>query len=147
RGYAVVRVDTRGISGAPGPLSLFSEQEALDHYDAIEWSAAQEWCTGAVGLVAASYGATIQWTVARLRPPSLRAMIPWAGDVDSYRELAYPGGILHEGYREWWWSSIRPNVTPGEAAPDFVQQLREHPLDDEAFYGPEGTGPRTAALA
>ena len=147
RGYAVVRVDTRGTNGTPGPLGLFSQQEALDYYDAIEWVAAQEWCTGAVGLVAASYGATTQWTVARLRPPSLRAIIPWAGDVDSYRELAYPGGILHEGYREWWWRSITPNVTPGESPPDFVQQLREHPLDDDEFYGTEGTGPRTAALA
>ena len=91
RGYAVVRVDERGTGGTRGPLQPFSRQEAIDYYDVIEWVAAQDWCTGAVGLAAASYGATIQWNVARLRPPSLRAMIPWATDIDSYRELAYPG--------------------------------------------------------
>ena len=146
RGYAVVRVDERGTGGTRGPLQLFSRQEALDYYDVIEWVAAQDWCTGAVGLAAASYGATIQWNVARLRPPSLRAMIPWASDIDSYRELAYPGGILHEGYRNWWWGSVTPNITPGEVEPDFVQALREHPLYDESFYGPDGDGPITAAL-
>lgn len=146
RGYAVVRIDERGTGGTPGPFRLFSRQEALDYYDAIEWVASRNWCTGAVGLAAASYGATIQWNVARLRPPSLRAMIPWASDVDSYRELAYAGGILHEGYRSWWWRSVTPNVTPGETAGDFVQELREHPLDDRDFYGPDGDGPLTAAL-
>ncbi len=146
RGYAVVRIDDRGTGGIQGPLQLFSRQEALDFYDVIEWVAARDWCTGVVGLAAASYGATIQWNVARLRPPSLRAMIPWAGDIDSYRELAYPGGILHEGYRSWWWGSIAPNITPGEVEPDFVQALREHPLYDESFYGPDGDGPISAAL-
>jgi predicted acyl esterase len=146
RGYAVVRVDERGTGGTHGPLLPFSQQEALDYYDTIEWVAAQDWCTGAVGLAAASYGATIQWNVARLRPPSLRAMIPWAGDTDSYRELAYPGGILHEGYRTWWWGAVTSNVTPGEVAPDFVQALREHPFYDENFYGPDGNGPISAVL-
>ncbi len=92
RGYAVVRVDALGTGGTHGPLLPFSQQEAFDYYDAIEWVAAQDWCTGAVGLAAASYGATIQWNVARLRPPSLRAMIPWAGDTDSYRELRVSRG-------------------------------------------------------
>ena len=146
RGYAVVRVDERGTGGTRGPLQPFSRQEAIDYYDVIEWVAAQDWCTGAVGLAAASYGATIQWNVARLRPPSLRAMIPWATDIDSYRELAYPGGILHEGYRNWWWASVAPNITPGEVAPDFVQMLREHPLYDERFYGRDGDGPISAEL-
>ena len=73
-------------------------------------------------------------------------MIPWACDVDSYRELAYPGGIYHEGYRNWWWKSVEPNLTPGETAPDFLQALRDHPFDDPTFYGPDGDGPLTAAL-
>ena len=49
RGYAVVRVDERGTGGTRGPLQPFSRQEALDYYDVIEWVAAQDWCTGAVG--------------------------------------------------------------------------------------------------
>lgn len=147
RGYAVVRIDVRGIGGAPGPLQPFSRQEAIDYYDAIEWAAAQDWCNGAVGLAGASYAATTQWNVARLRPPSLRAMIPWAGDVDSYRDLAYPGGIFHEGYRTWWWDFVTANVTPGEQPTDFLQTLRDHPFDDPDFYGPDGDGPVSADLA
>ena len=54
RGYAVVRIDDRGTGSIRGPLQLFSRQEALDFYDVIEWVAAQDWCTGVVGLAAAS---------------------------------------------------------------------------------------------
>ncbi|MBO0731364.1 MAG: CocE/NonD family hydrolase, partial [Acidimicrobiaceae bacterium] len=64
RGYVLVRVDCRGVGLTPGELAPFSEQEALDYYDAIQWTASQPWCDGGVGLLGASYAATNQWTVA-----------------------------------------------------------------------------------
>jgi uncharacterized protein len=142
RGYAVVRVDARGCGATPGQLSVFSSQEARDYYEAIEWCAAQSWCDGNVGLVGASYHATNQWAVAALRPPSLRAIIPWAGDVDAYRELAYPGGIFQQGYREWWWNTLVLSASGPTEVYDTLQALRDHPFDGE-FYGPTTDGPVT----
>src|SRR4051794_16255567 len=93
RGYVCVRADARGVGHVPGVIEPFSQTEARDYYDVIEWAARQAWSDGAVGLYGASYHATIQWNVASLSPSSLRAMIPWSGDGDAYRELSYPGGI------------------------------------------------------
>ncbi len=144
RGYVVVRVDCRGVGQTPGELVPFSRQEAEDYYDTIEWVAKQTWCNGSVGLLGASYAATNQWTVAALRPPSLRAIIPWASDADAYRDLAYPGGILQEGYRRHWWTFVT-GLQCRRPQSDFVADLQAHPFDDD-FYAAGTAGPQTADL-
>lgn len=98
RGYAVVVVDTRGSGKSPGQSEPSSYQEALDFYDAIEWIARQPWCTGKVGTLGISYLAASQWKVAGLQPPSLKAIIPWEGRADQYRDQAYHGGIFALGF-------------------------------------------------
>ena len=66
----------------------------VDFYDAIEWAAAQPWCNGNVGLSGISYYAINQWFVANLNPPSLKAIIPWEGFADLYRDALFHGGLL-----------------------------------------------------
>ena len=68
--------------------------EAVDFYDAIEWAAAQPWCNGKVGLSGISYFAINQWFVANLQPPSLKAIIPWEGFADLYRDALFHGGMF-----------------------------------------------------
>ena len=94
RGYACVRVDTRGSGKSPGLSDPGSWQEALDFYDAIEWAAKQDWCSGNCGTAGISYHATSQWKVAGMNPPSLKAIMPWEGWADAYRDSAYHGGIF-----------------------------------------------------
>lgn len=101
--YAVVRVDTRGSGASPGHLEIFSEQEAHDFYDAIEWAGTQPWCTGKVGLCGISYYAITQWQVAALHPPHLAAICPWEGAVDHYRDMTRHGGILSNVFFELWY--------------------------------------------
>ena len=50
QGYAVVNIDLRGAGTSEGIAELFSDQEALDYYDVIEWIGSQNWCSGRVGL-------------------------------------------------------------------------------------------------
>ena len=137
RGYVCVRADGRGVGRTPGTLEPFSPQEALDYYDAIEWAARQDWSDGHVGLYGSSYTGTNQWNVANLAPPALKAMMPWAADGDAYRELAYPGGILAEGYRRNWWTMVTSS-SPASAHSNFYEFLEQHPFDDPAAYGPAG---------
>jgi predicted acyl esterase len=137
RGYVCVRVDSRGVGRTPGTLAPFSPQEAQDYYDAIEWAAQQGWSDGNVGLYGSSYTGTTQWNVAILQPPSLKAMMPWAADGDAYRELAYPGGILAEGYRRNWWTMVT-TASPASTHSGFYDFLEQHPFDDPAAYGPAG---------
>ena len=94
KGYAAVRVDARGTGKSPGQFEPFSFQESLDLADAIEWAAAQPWCSGAVGLCGISYFAINQWFAANHRPPALKAMIAWEGFADLYRDALFHGGIL-----------------------------------------------------
>ncbi len=105
RGYAAVRVDGRGSGKSPGQTDPFSPQEALDFYDAIEWAARQPWCSGKVGTLGISYYAMTQWLVASLKPPSLKAMIPWEGAADMYRDFAYHGGIFCFGFVANWYNN------------------------------------------
>ncbi|MCC7346203.1 MAG: CocE/NonD family hydrolase, partial [Variibacter sp.] len=102
RGYAAVRVDGRGSGRSPGQCDPWSLAEAVDFYDAIEWAAAQPWCNGKVGLSGISYYAINQWFVANLKPPSLKAIIPWEGFADIYRDALFHGGILNVFMTNWF---------------------------------------------
>jgi uncharacterized protein len=102
RGYASIRVDARGTGNSPGQYDAWSLAEAVDFYDAIEWASAQPWCNGNVGLLGISYFAINQWFVANLKPPSLKAIIPWEGFADLYRDALYHGGILSLFMTNWY---------------------------------------------
>ncbi len=87
RGFALCRLDVRGTGSSPGvALDEYTEAETLDGYDAVEWLAAQPWCTGAVGMWGISYGGFTSIQVAKLRPPHLRAILPMYATDDRYRD-------------------------------------------------------------
>jgi uncharacterized protein len=107
QGYAVATCDLRGAGTSEGTASLLSDQEGEDVYDLIEWAAAQPWSTGAVGMLGVSYLAISQWKAAALRPPSLKAICPWEGFTDAYRDWARPGGIREDGFTWTWRLALR----------------------------------------
>src|SRR5918996_2520539 len=102
KGYAAVRIDARGTGKSPGQGEPFSFQESLDFYDAIAWAAAQPWCSGAIGLTGISYFAINQWFVTNHQPPALKAIIPWEGFADLYRDALFHGGILSIFMTNWF---------------------------------------------
>ena len=101
-GFICIRVDSRGAGRSPGVLDIFSQREAKDYYNCIEWAAAQPWCTGKVGLNGISYYAINQWQVAALQPPHLTAICPFEGMNDFYREWYRHGGILNPFMLFWY---------------------------------------------
>ena len=140
RGYVQVRVDSRGTGHSPGFCDIMSDQETEDYYDAIEWVAAQPWCDGGVGLMGISYFALNQWNVAALHPPALKAMIPWEGWSDLYRDSTHHGGIFADGFFSYWYWNRVVKRTLGEDtagwqeqfAP-FFESIRDHDLDGPYF--------------
>lgn len=134
RGYAIVRVDSRGIGKSPGTLDPLSAKDTEDYYDAIEYVASQPWCTGKVGLLGISFYAITQWKVAALQPPHLAAIIPWEGANDLYREWARQGGIYANGFVDFWWQLhfIDQPMLTGPAV-DWREEFQRHELDDEWF--------------
>ena len=110
RGYAAIRVDGRGSGKSPGQCEPWSLAESIDFYDAIEWAAAQPWCNGNVGLSGISYFAINQWFVANHQPPSLKAIIPWEGFADLYRDALFHGGILSIFMTNWFTAHLMHHV-------------------------------------
>lgn len=97
RGYVGVRLDVRGTGGSAGRADdEYTLAEQLDGYDAIEWLAAQPWCSGKVGMWGTSYGGFNCIQVAMHRPPHLAAIAPHAATDDRYNDdVHYWGGCLH----------------------------------------------------
>ena len=155
-GYALVRIDSRGAGRSPGFVDVWSQLEARDFYDCIEWIAQQPWSNGKVGLTGISYYAKNEWQVAALRPPHLAAICPWEGSNDYYREMTHHGGI-HNAFLPDWYQRISTiqyglgtrgfrNPESGLLASgdenladaqmtasryDLAEQILAHPFDDE----------------
>jgi predicted acyl esterase len=131
QGYAVVNCDLRGAGTSEGSAGLLSDQEGEDVHDLIEWAAAQPWSSGAVGLLGVSYLAISQWKAAALRPPSLKAICPWEGFTDAYRDLMRPGGIREDGFMRIW-SQVLRRVRQRYRLAD---EQRRRPLRDAWWRG------------
>lgn len=130
QGYAVVNVDLRGGGTAEGIGDLFSDQEALDYYDVIEWAGTQIWSSGRVALNGVSYLAISQYKVAALRPPHLAAICPWEGLSDLYRDFARPGGVREDGFSVIWDMGIRRGV---RSHTRFRKNIADRPERDEWY--------------
>ena len=125
-GYAVVYVDSRGFASSEGDPSTLSRRDRDDFYDAIEWAGGQPWSNGNVGLNGVSYLAISQWVAASGNPPSLKAIIPWEGQSDPFREVIYHGGIPEVNFTNFWVRKMRSgangNPLPHPTLFRFAQQ-------------------------
>lgn len=107
-GYAILRIDSRGMGRSPGYVDNYSPRETKDLYDCIAWAGTQPWSDGNVGMCGISYFAINAWHVAGLQPPHLKAIVTWEGAADHYRDQVYHGGIFCEGRINWFDRAILP---------------------------------------
>lgn len=128
QGFVVVNADSRGCGHSDGTGSLLSRQEAEDTYDLVEWLAGQPWCDGDVVMLGVSYLAISQYAVAALQPPALRAICPWEGFTDAYRDLTFPGGVRERGFTRMWSRNVRRAT---RQTYDLERMQDVHPLRDE----------------
>ncbi|KAL4736692.1 Alpha/Beta hydrolase protein [Aspergillus similis] len=85
----------RGVNDSEGNIFILGTQlqGGRDGHDTIEWMAEQSWSAGNVALVGNSWLAMTQWYIAVEKPPHLKAIAPWEGIGDFYREIICRGGI------------------------------------------------------
>jgi predicted acyl esterase len=126
-GFVVVNCDLRGSGTSEGVGRLLSDQEGEDAHDLVEWAAAQPWSTGSVGMIGVSYLAISQWNAAAHKPPHLRAIVPWEGMTDPYRDLLRPGGIQEVGFVKMWARGLRNS----RLTYDVARMNTGHPVRDE----------------
>ncbi len=128
-GYAIVNIDSRGSGDSGGTMVIMGNQEAEDGYDAIEHIAQLPWCTGSVGLAGNSHLAIVQWFIAALRPPSLKAIAPWEGCGDLYREQFARGGIYSGDLFDKL--IVKHMLKGGIGVESFRQMFERHPLAND----------------
>jgi putative CocE/NonD family hydrolase len=97
-------------------------------YDLIEWAARQAWSSGNVGLLGVSYLAISQYKAAALAPPSLKAICPWEGFTDAYRDLMRPGGVYENGFATMWTTTSKRIARLSD---DLAAGRKAHPLRDD----------------
>ena len=140
QGYVYVLADARGTGASDqGVWEYFGPEEQTDLYDAIEWIASQDWCTGKVGMIGQSYFGMAQWSAAIQAPPSLTCIAPYDAKIDHYRGGQFHGGIPAFGLPIIWSFGVRYNHLNGPPGPesaarlktDLVQAMLAHPTDDE----------------
>jgi hypothetical protein len=93
--YAVCRLDTRGTGSSEGIASAeYPPEEADDLCQVVAWLAAQNWCTGSVGMYGTSYGGFNTIHTAMRRPPALKAIVPIYATDDRYTDdVHFAGGV------------------------------------------------------
>ncbi|MBF4618660.1 CocE/NonD family hydrolase [Clavibacter sp. VKM Ac-2873] len=95
-GYASIRVDIRGTGSSDGLfVDEYSAQELDDGVAVIEWIAAQDWCTGAVGVFGISWGGFNGLQLAARAPEALKAVVTVCSTDDRFdNDVHYMGGAV-----------------------------------------------------
>ena len=123
RGYAVVTLDSRGYGKSGGVASVLSLQDRHDFHDAITWAGTQDWSNGNVGLTGVSYLAIAQWVAASGAPEHLKAITPWEGQSDNFREVLFHGGIPETAFTEFWLTRVRSKANETSLPPASVTRF------------------------
>lgn len=126
-GYAVVQVDARGTFNSEGDIIYFGQLEGKDGHDAIEEIGKLPWCSGRVGMAGNSWLAIAQWVIAAENPNCLKAIAPWEGITDPYRDVFARGGIPDVAFPKL----ILDGLFGKNLAEDPIAMLDKHPLFDE----------------
>lgn len=123
RGIAGVRIDIRGTGASTGIIEdEYTAREQADTLDILRWTAAQDWCTGNLGMWGISWGGFSALQTAMLRPPELKAIVPMHATHDCFAcDVHYTGGSLHAQEQvDWPTSMVVCNAMPPD--PDLVGQ-------------------------
>lgn len=96
RGYIDVVAEVRGTGGSEGTFDLLNPIQAQDGATLVRWAAKLPQSSGKVGLYGPSYMGLNQYMTANALGPGspLKALFPIVAGNDTYRDIAFDGGIL-----------------------------------------------------
>jgi len=137
RGYAFLSQDCRGRHDSDGTFYPFTH-EAEDGYDTLTWIAQQPWCDGTIGMYGLSYWGSVQWLVAPLQHPNLKAISPSVICGDYWKRSYWCDGAFSLALSSLWLClevSARTsdlNLIPAYDLKDFFLHLPLLDLDEYA---------------
>ncbi len=95
QGFHVLLQSCRGTGGSTGRFEPF-RNEAADGQATVAWLRGQDWFTGRLGTIGASYLGYVQLALAADPPPELKAAVVQVGLHDP-AAFVYPGGVFALG--------------------------------------------------
>ncbi|KPM43189.1 hypothetical protein AK830_g3364 [Neonectria ditissima] len=119
-GYALLRVDARGVGGSQGRLDPFGlersveiqgDAEGQDLYDIVEWAGTQPWSSGRVAFAGISYYGMVGYWAAMQKPPHLTCVLSYESQCNVY-QAARRGGIYSPNLQKHWFNNI---VVPSQS--------------------------------
>ena len=103
RGYVLVVADARGTGASFGSREFeASPAEIEDIPEVTEWAARQPWCDGRVATTGQSYTAVTTLYSSVNAPSALKIGVCRAPDLDWYRHIVVPGGIVNRSFIDSW---------------------------------------------
>lgn len=111
RGYAFLSQDCRGRHDSDGTFYPFTH-EAEDGYDTLTWIAQQPWCDGTIGMYGLSYWGSVQWLVAPLQHPNLKAISPSVICGDYWKRSYWCDGAFSLALSSLWLCLECPHGPP-----------------------------------
>lgn len=136
QGFNVVIATTRGTGESGGEFDFMGREEQQDHYEIIEWIAAQAWSDQQVAGLGADYYGSAQWFMAIQNPPHLSCIAPVTALLDPYDDWAWHQGLGNPGLLQWYEQDLRQAwAYPASGASRYVdfdlqRQLLEHRVRD-----------------
>ncbi len=137
QGYAIINPDVRGSYNSEGIIQFFGSDYGRDGKDIIEWVAKQDWCNGNVGMSGNSWLAISQWFVAAEKPEHLKAIAPWEGLSDCYREIATRGGVMMPEFIKMLSDSFASTKDGG--IEDCITQMNNYPTMNDYWKDKEAS--------
>jgi putative CocE/NonD family hydrolase len=125
-GYVAVAYDVRGRGKSEGEWRAFVNDPA-DGHDVVEWVAAQDWCTGDVGVTGLSYSGWVVWATASQRPPHLRAAVSTSAAGRWMEEIPYTNGCF-QLYFAYWVAAVRRRIL--DDSKDVASLVGVLPVDE-----------------
>ncbi|WP_052226824.1 CocE/NonD family hydrolase [Microbacterium mangrovi] len=136
-GYVCLIADVRGTGESGGVfLGPLSPREITDYAELVEWTADQDFCSGAVATTGVSYYGANQLLLAARRPRGLVAIAPGVAPIDVFRDWTHRGGI--PSHVNWAALTFLAARQPTRSVPHALQfyygDFASTPVDDERFH-------------
>jgi putative CocE/NonD family hydrolase len=128
RGYQIFIQSCRGTAGSGGDF-IYARNEHADGLATIEWIKRQEWFSGQLAMIGASYLGFVQWAVAADAGSDIQAMVPSITSSD-FNLFRYQGGSVTLENMLGWSTMITQQAITGMRMRDMLtSRQRERNLD------------------
>lgn len=131
RGYQVFVQSCRGTAGSGGDF-VYARNEHTDGLATIAWIRQQDWYSGELAMIGASYLGFVQWAVAADAGDDLKALVPSITTSD-FNQFRYPGGSLTLESMLGWSTMMTQQAATGPSFSDLLAQGRNRRRLERAY--------------